>query len=176
MSSNNAIVGLVTQGGPVVRESQVDSKKDLEKALKVTCEEFIMTCTKLTVEPMLSFITKVTAVKVAALQGGSGAAGGESDSRRLRDHAFAAPEKLAEIVQSVNEALDTKLPTAVGKMKLYLQHPNTRNILFKPIQSNIAEAHGQIAQLLEAEYTPDDAAGIGLLGATELGQKLDLLS
>lgn len=42
---------------------QVDSKKELEKLLKVTCEVFIMSVTKSTVEPMLSFITKVTAVR-----------------------------------------------------------------------------------------------------------------
>ena len=45
---------------------QVDSKKELEKLLKATCEAFIMAVTKLAVEPMLSFITKVTAVRVAA--------------------------------------------------------------------------------------------------------------
>lgn len=45
--------------------AQVDSKKELEKQVKASCEAFIMAVTKLTVEPMLSFITKVTAVKVA---------------------------------------------------------------------------------------------------------------
>ena len=48
---------------------QVDSKKELEKALKTTCEAFIMGATKSTVEEMLSFITKVTAVKVASTTG-----------------------------------------------------------------------------------------------------------
>ena len=43
---------------------QVDSKKELEKLLKVTCEVFIMSVTKASVDPMLSFITKVTAVRV----------------------------------------------------------------------------------------------------------------
>ena len=33
--------------------------QDLEKNLKSTCEQFIMSITKLAVEPMLSFITKV---------------------------------------------------------------------------------------------------------------------
>jgi len=54
---------------------QVDSKKELEKQVKASCEAFIMAVTKLTVEPMLSFITKVTAVKVAML----------SSSKRLRE-------------------------------------------------------------------------------------------
>jgi hypothetical protein len=51
----------------VVSRVQVDSKKELEKQVKASCEAFIMAVTKLTVEPMLSFITKVTAVKVAML-------------------------------------------------------------------------------------------------------------
>lgn len=33
--------------------------QDLEKNLKATCEEFIMSVTKLVVDPMLSFVTKV---------------------------------------------------------------------------------------------------------------------
>ena len=53
------------------------------------------------------------------------------------------------------------------------QNPSTRAILFKPIKSNIAEAHGQIAQLIETEYTPDDVAEVKLLGAAELSGKLD---
>ncbi|CAN6680676.1 unnamed protein product [Malus baccata var. baccata] len=43
---------------PRVLESQIDAKKDLEKSLKTTGEEFIMSVTKLVVDPMLSFITK----------------------------------------------------------------------------------------------------------------------
>lgn len=33
--------------------------QELEKNLKATCEEFIMSVTKLVVDPMLSFVTKV---------------------------------------------------------------------------------------------------------------------
>ena len=58
------------------RYMQVDSKKELEKQVKASCEAFIMAVTKLTVEPMLSFITKVTAVKVAT---------SSSSSKRLRE-------------------------------------------------------------------------------------------
>lgn len=43
----------------VFTAAQVDSKKEVEKALKSVCEAFIMAATKLAVEPLLSFITKV---------------------------------------------------------------------------------------------------------------------
>ena len=61
----------------------MDSKKELEKLLKATCEAFIMAATKLAVEPMLSFITKVTAVRVAA------SAPGAAAGRPLREQARA---------------------------------------------------------------------------------------
>ena len=47
--------------------------QELERALKSTCEAFIMHTTKQTVEPLLSFITKVTAARVAAQQAGGAA-------------------------------------------------------------------------------------------------------
>mmetsp|Transcript_38034 Transcript_38034/g.90364 ORF Transcript_38034/g.90364 Transcript_38034/m.90364 type:complete len:779 (+) Transcript_38034:255-2591(+) len=97
-SSSNAMLQLVGNGVRVM-ESTVDSKKDLEKLLKATCESFIMSITKLIVEPMLSFITKVTAVKVST-----------SASRPIREHAFASPGKLNEMIGKVNHALDNALP------------------------------------------------------------------
>ncbi len=57
---------------------QVDSKKELEKLLKAACEAFIMRVTKATVEPMLSFITKVTAVRALA--------------RPITQHSVSAPQ------------------------------------------------------------------------------------
>ena len=44
----------------------------------------------------------------------------------------------------MRSALAEALPAAMGSMRLYLPHPATRAILFKPIKSNIAEAHGQV--------------------------------
>jgi hypothetical protein len=51
---------------------------------------------------------------------------------------------VAELVGRVREALHTALPAAVAKMKLYLSNPSTHAILFKPVKSNVAEAHGQV--------------------------------
>lgn len=74
--------------------------------------------------------------------------------------AFGAPAKLSELVSGVNTAMTDRLPPTVAKTRLYLPNPATRAILFRPIKSNIAEAHGQIAQLLEAEYSPEEAAQV----------------
>lgn len=165
-SASNAVVQMLGKGGPRVLQFQVDSKKDLEKQLKMVCESFIMAVTKIAVEPMLSFITKVTAVRVSERANPAG-------PKKLREQAFAAAPKLAEIVNKVNQELTNTLPVTFNKMKMYLTNPSTHGILFKPVKSNIAEAHGQIAQLLEHEYSPEEAATVPLMQPQQLGQLLD---
>ncbi|GJP83624.1 hypothetical protein CLOP_g13752 [Closterium sp. NIES-67] len=164
---------------PRVTESHIDAKKELEKLLKSTCEQLIMSVTKLTVEPILSFITKVTAVRVAgsalALKAGGGDEG-HAGQRLLRDQAFASPEKLAQVVKLVDEALKVSLPDVVGNMALYLPHTATRAILFRPIKSNILEAHAQLQSLVDSEYTEEDRAVVGLISSADLLTFLDGLT
>eukprot|EP00878_Enallax_costatus_P025520 GHUV01027307.1.p1 GENE.GHUV01027307.1~~GHUV01027307.1.p1 ORF type:complete len:206 (+),score=51.51 GHUV01027307.1:1220-1837(+) len=169
LSSSNAMVQMLGRGGPRVVAASIDSKRDLEQQLKACCESFILNMTKAAVEPMLGFITKFTAVRLAA---GSN----QALAKPLREQAFAAPSKLAELVTGVNNAMRERLPPAVEKTRLYLPNPATRAILFRPIKSNIAEAHGQIAQLLEKEYSPEEAAQIPLMQPDQLKAALDDLS
>lgn len=82
---------------------------------------------------------QVTAARVAATQAGGA-------PKPLREQAFAAPERVAELVGRVREALAGALPAAAAKMRAYLPSPATRAILFKPIKSNVAEAHGQVGR------------------------------
>ena len=89
--------------------------------------------------------------------------------------AFAAPERVAEMVARVRAALKGALPMAVARLKLYLNNPATHVILLRPIKSNIAEAHAQIATLLAAEYTSDEVAAIDLPAPPELAGILDAL-
>nr|GMC73003.1 conserved oligomeric Golgi complex subunit 3 isoform X1 [Ipomoea batatas] len=160
---------------PRVLESQVDAKKELEKSLKSTCEEFIMSVTKQIVEPLLSFVTKVTAVKVA-LSGSQNQKTESAIAKPLKDQAFASMEKIAEILQKVNAAIDQDLPRVLEKMRLYLQNPSTRAILFKPIKTNIIEAHSQVLSLLKKEYSPEDTQNIlNMISLEDLEVKLDSL-
>ncbi|KAL1064695.1 hypothetical protein V6Z11_D13G230200 [Gossypium hirsutum] len=160
---------------PRVLESQVDAKKELEKSLKATCEEFIMAVTKQVVDPMLSFVTKVTAVKVALSSGTQNKKRDSVMAKPLKEQAFATPEAVAELVQKVHSAIQRELPVVIAKMKLYLQNSSTRTILFKPIKTNIVEAHIQIQSLLKAEYSPEEKRTINMVPIEELESQLDNL-
>lgn len=80
------------------------------------------------------------------------------------------------MVASVNQALKTTLPIAVAKMKLYLPNQSTHAILFKPIKSNIAEAHSQVASIFGREYEKEEVAGIGVHSPKDLMELLDALN
>ncbi|XP_058108696.1 conserved oligomeric Golgi complex subunit 3 [Magnolia sinica] len=160
---------------PRVLENQIDAKKDLEKSLKATCEEFIMAVTKLVVEPMLSFVTKVTAVKVALSSGSQDQKLDSVLAKPLRNQAFASPDKVAELVQKVRTAIQQELPGVMAKMKLYLQNPSTRTILFKPIKTNIIEAHLQVQNLIKSEYSAEEMQSIGMMQIADLQAQLDSL-
>ncbi|KAB1227077.1 Conserved oligomeric Golgi complex subunit 3 [Morella rubra] len=151
-------------------------RKDLEKSLKATCEEFIMSVTKLVVDPMLSFVTKVTAVKLALSSGNQNQKLESAMAKPLKDQAFATPDKVAELVQKVSAAIQQELPPIMAKMKLYLQNPSTRTILFKPIKTNIVEAHVQVQSLLKAEYSGEEMQSIiNMVSIQDLQSQLDNL-
>ncbi|XP_062191897.1 conserved oligomeric Golgi complex subunit 3-like isoform X2 [Phragmites australis] len=160
---------------PRILENQIDARKELEKSLKATCEEFIMSITKLVVDPMLSFVTKVTAVKVALSSGSQGQKLDSVLAKPLKTQAFASPDKVGELVQKVATAIQQDLPKVMTKMRLYLQNPSTRMILFKPIKTNIVEAHIQLQSLLKSEYTTDEMQSIGMLAIPDLQSQLDSL-
>nr|VDD02010.1 unnamed protein product [Brassica rapa] len=160
---------------PRVLESQIDAKKELEKCLKTTCEEFIMSVTKLVVDPMLSFVTKVTAIKVSLSSGTQNQKVDSVMAKPLKEQAFATPDKVAELVQKVYAAIQQELLPILAKMKLYLQNPSTRTILFKPIKTNIVEAHTQVESLLKAEYSAEEQASINMISIQDLQTQLDNL-
>jgi hypothetical protein len=79
---------------------------DFPAKLKMTCEQFIMSVTNVAIEPMLSFITKVSAIKVAEQNRSLVTEG----SKAFKEQAFPTPDKVAEMVATVQEAKKVQLP------------------------------------------------------------------
>lgn len=165
LSASNAVFQLMSKGAPTVKERQKDSKRELEDQLKTVCEAYIMTITKQMVEPILSFVTKVSAIRTA----------GSTREKPLREQAFASVEKLSLAVARSKEALTTELEGVVKLTTIYLPNASTRAVLFQPVRLNIAEAHAQIAQLLESDYSESDKKEISMLSSTQLEEVMGLL-
>ena len=62
LSSNNSLLEFIVEGTPQVKEYFLDSKKEVDRQLKQTCETFINHCTQILIGPLRSFITKVSLV------------------------------------------------------------------------------------------------------------------
>ncbi|KAI3915837.1 hypothetical protein MKX01_013293 [Papaver californicum] len=76
-------------------------------------------------------------------------------------------------MEQVGAAIQQELPVVLAKMKLYLQNPSTRTILFKPIKTNILEAHSQVHALVKSEYSAEDLQIINLKSIQDLQTQLD---
>jgi hypothetical protein len=59
LGTNNALLEFLLEGTPTVREQLVDSRKEVDKQLKASCEAFIQHTTKSLAAPLLAFLDKV---------------------------------------------------------------------------------------------------------------------
>ena len=159
--SDNGVIALAARGAPRTVEARHDGRKELEAALKAACESFILSVTKTAVEPLLGFLAKSTAARGAPNPG------------KLRDQAFAAVDRVTELVAATNASMGPTLAAASQRARAYVPAGSTRAVLFRPIKANIAEAHAQMAAVLEAEYKPEEVAALGLLGPEALRRVLD---
>ena len=59
LNGNNSLLEFIVDGTPQVKEYFLDSKKEVDKQLKGTCEHFILHCTQILIGPLKTFLTKV---------------------------------------------------------------------------------------------------------------------
>jgi hypothetical protein len=59
LGTNNALLEFLLEGTPTVREQLVDSRKEVDKQLKASCEAFIQHTTKSLAGPLLTFLDRV---------------------------------------------------------------------------------------------------------------------
>jgi conserved oligomeric Golgi complex subunit 3 len=117
MSTENALITLLREGVSV-QESSVDSKRDLEDALRSACNDFIEhTCTSVASDLMV-FV--------------------EKNKGSMKPDALKAV--LAKTAGGMGEALG-EVSTQMG---LYLDNPATQSILLKPVSRKIVRATDEV--------------------------------
>jgi hypothetical protein len=134
---------------------------ELERALKAACEAFILAVTKAAIEPLLGFLAKAATARA------------QPGVAPLKQQAFATPGRVGELVQQCKTTLGSALRDAATRKKVYLPSPQVAAVLLRPVKANIAEAHAQLAALLEVEFTPGELAAVGLTPPEELRRLLD---
>ncbi|RXN00492.1 Conserved oligomeric Golgi complex subunit 3 [Acipenser ruthenus] len=148
LNSHNAILEFLLEGTPEIKEHYIDSKKEVDRHLKSSCEHFIQQQTKLFVGKLEDLLTKVAALKTMASQGGP--------KYNLSQQPWAQPAKINDIVATTYKTLKTKLPSTLQSMSLYLANKDTEFILFKPVRNNIQQVFQKLHAMLQEEYSEED--------------------
>ncbi|KAL2081668.1 hypothetical protein ACEWY4_023521 [Coilia grayii] len=148
LNSHNAILEFLLEGTPEIREHYIDSKKDVDRHLKCSCEQFIQQQTAIFVGSLEEFLTKVSALKTMVAQGGP--------TYNLSQQPWAQPAKIHDLVMDTYRVIKSKLPGTLQSMSLYLANRDTEFILFKPVRNNIQQLFQRLHALLQDEYSGED--------------------
>ncbi|KAL0985564.1 hypothetical protein UPYG_G00158660 [Umbra pygmaea] len=148
LNSHNAILEFLLEGSPEIKEHYIDSKKDVDRHLKFSCEQFIQQQTSIFVGNLEDFLSKVSALKTMAVQGGP--------TYDLSQQPWAHPAKINDIVMATYGVMKRKLPETLQSMSLYLANRDTEYILFKPVRNNIQQVFQKLQALLLEEYSGED--------------------
>ncbi|KAK9505984.1 hypothetical protein O3M35_009933 [Rhynocoris fuscipes] len=147
LSSSNALLEFLLEGSPEVREQWLDSRKDVDKGLKASCEAFILHATHHLMPNFLPTLEKSEEWQ---------------PKETLKDQAWAKPEVLSSLVQTAINSIKSRLPGLQATMQLYLANRDTEFILYRPIKNNVVGCFTRLTQLLTTGgYTADEQTLVG---------------
>ncbi|CAA9998068.1 unnamed protein product [Nesidiocoris tenuis] len=176
LSSNNALLEFLLEGSPEVREQWLDSRKDVDRALKASCEAFILHSTSHLLPSFIPFLEQVGVhwllcglwevrkfhYSVEKMFASSSQAEHWKAEELLKLQPWATPAALSTLVQNALKCIKTKLPGLQATMQLYLANRDTEFILYRPIRNNVVGCFTRLHQVLVSSgYTADEQTQIG---------------
>ncbi|XP_055614526.1 conserved oligomeric Golgi complex subunit 3 [Uranotaenia lowii] len=174
LGSNNALLEFLLDGTPQVKEQLLDSRKDVDRQLKMVCEAFIKDATRQLVGPILNFLETAQAhlkqsSTNSAVSSTSPGVTPAAIGMVLRMAAFAAPQQISSLIQESIRNIKTKLGALQRSMQLYLSNKDTEFILFRPIRNNIIGSFVKLEQLLATNsYSKDDLTIVSCPSAEQI--------
>lgn len=160
MDSNNALLEFLFDSTPQVKEHLHDSRKDVDRHLKLICENFIRDATNILIGPVVSFIERAQSLLKAATSTDAQQQSqqpGAASKNVLRQTAWASPQQIRSVIQESQRLIKSKLNGLQRAMLLYLANKDTEFILFRPIRNNCISAFVKLEHILTTNgYSEDD--------------------
>jgi len=122
MSTENALVTLLREGIHT-REASIDSKRDLEDALRSACNDFIEHTAVSLAGPIITFVEQCKSIIA-------------TDST-LSSQSFMTGDYVKAVVTRTLDRLEPQLGEVATQMGLYMENSATRSILMKPVIKKI---------------------------------------
>jgi len=127
MSTENALFTLLREGVSVNEES-VDSKRDLEEALRNACNKFIDHICNLLAGEMFKVVAKLKDLKPES----------------LTEASFFEANTVKHMLTKILEGVEPKVMDVLDKMSIYLENSTTQSILLKPVSKKISKGLEEI--------------------------------
>ncbi|CAF3593552.1 unnamed protein product [Rotaria sp. Silwood1] len=155
MNRDNAFLEFLLQGTLQVKESFIDSKREVDKHLKQTCELYISDLTNQLCGTIRQYLQRSQIILKMNYDQNN------TQKVSLRQQPFAKPEILHDIIIENYNLMKKQLPDIFNIMSLYLANKDTEQILFKPIKNNIQQAYQELIILIRDQYSEEDLQIIG---------------
>jgi conserved oligomeric Golgi complex subunit 3 len=128
INRDNAFLEFLLQGTLQVKESFIDSKREVDKQLKQSCESYIADLSQQLSGNIRQYLDKAQViVKLNHDQT-------NQQKVSLRQQPFAKAEVLHDLIIENYNTMKKQLPEIFKIMSLYLANKDTEQILFKPIK------------------------------------------
>mmetsp|Transcript_38412 Transcript_38412/g.44755 ORF Transcript_38412/g.44755 Transcript_38412/m.44755 type:complete len:881 (-) Transcript_38412:130-2772(-) len=122
MTTENALVTLLREGVSV-QESSVDSKRDLEDALRSACNDFIEHTSVRSAGLLLDLIAQC-----------------KSSASDSKNQSFMAAENVKNVLLKTKEEIKNEMEETRNQMGIYLESTATQGILLKPVVRKICRS------------------------------------
>lgn len=150
--SANGLVQLAIHGLPGIHDTLVDTKKEIDSMLKMSCLGMKQSAIKMILGPIESFLAKVTAFVgeiPAFTKGTSESSTLTSDAvKNLQGQSFMKVDRVKEMLKSALDTVMISAPDLKQAMQLYIENSVARGILIKPVIHEIDAAKRKLVRYI----------------------------
>jgi len=154
ITTENALVTLLREGVNT-REASIDSKRDLEDALRSACNDFIEHTSISLAGPVITFIAQCKSITAT--------------NGTLISQSFMTGDYVKAVMSRTLDRLEPQLGEISTQMGLYMDNAATRGILLKPAVKKITRVLEESKKFVEECATDEN-------GAWEDGAKAEVLT
>jgi hypothetical protein len=160
MSTENALLTLLKEGVSV-KESPMDSKRDLEDALRSSCNDFIEHASMVLIGPILNILEQykswsltqeATSVRGSAVNNATASSSSTTElvSSSLVSSPLPPHLQASVVMDALTRTVDRFEPQhgeVLRQMSLYMENVSTQLILFKPVIRKVQRSLEEIRRL-----------------------------
>ena len=170
------ILDILQASSPKIRDSTKNSKRDVEKELMKSVDQFVSTHLQSILEPLTTFLAKCTAYLSVRYNFNHQSPnntenGGETPEIKLSEQPFAHPTQLKKTIDDTQKSLQDSLPSVLSLVSLYLAKdcPSSQMGLYNTLGSGIIQQTHRFYSLVERYFSAEEVekSGVPPLETTE---------